>query len=117
MTFLRWIAGTVFAIAAVLFAVANLADVAVVWSPFHAAFVLPLSVFGLGMAVAGFLAGGALVWLNGEPVRRDLRARKKRIRELETALEAANENSAVSRPPISETLVPLLPASDIPSKP
>lgn len=113
MTFLRWIAGTLFAIAAVLFAVANLADVSVVWSPFHPALVMPLSVFGLGMAAVGFVAGGVLVWINGQSVRCDLRARKKQIRDLESALDSANENTLT---PVrkNDSLPPLLSVSSPP---
>lgn len=113
MILIRWIAGTVFAIAAVLFAVANLRVVSVVWSPVHAGFDVPLSVFALGMMAAGFVMGGVVVWINAQPLRSERRAQKKRIHDLEMALEAANENRSfetVSPPPLLPSLSPPSPS-------
>jgi uncharacterized integral membrane protein len=110
MSLIRWIVGTLFALAAVLFAVGNLNGVSIVWSPVHPALDMPVSVFGLGMMALGFVLGGALVWINAQPLRRERRAQKKRIRDLETALEAANENA-------SGADGPFLPASLLPPPP
>lgn len=109
MKLVRWIVGTLFAFAAVLFAVGNLQSVSIVWSPLHAALEMPVSVFGLGMMGFGFVLGSVLVWINGESVRRDRRAQRKRIRDLEIALEAANENKSfdsISSPPLLPSLSP-----------
>lgn len=114
MKLVRWIVGTVFAFAAVLFAVGNLQPVSIVWSPVHAALEMPVSVFGLGMMAGGFILGCVLVWINGESIRRDRRAQRRRIRDLENALEAANENAAQvsSSPPATQIpALPALPAS------
>ncbi len=108
MSLIRWILGTLFALAAVLFAVGNLRGVSIVWSPVHPALEMPVSVFGLGMMALGFVLGGALVWINAQPLRSERRAQKKRIRDLEAALETSIENA-------SGPDGPLIPSSSLPA--
>lgn len=93
MGVLRWIAGLLFAAAAVVFAVANTASVPVNWSPVHLPATLPLSILCLWVFSSGFLFGALAVWINAAPQRRDHRRQKRLLRTLENRLMSENENS------------------------
>jgi len=84
---LRWILGLVVTVIAILFAIANRASVALVWSPVNDPVNLPLCAPVLIGVAAGFLLGGAFVWLAAGSQRSEHRQHKKKIGELERQLE------------------------------
>ena len=93
ITLARWIFSLVVAVAAVLFALGNRADVVFVWSPLHDPVTLPVFVPVLAALLAGFVLGGITVWLNGHAVRAAHRRQRKDIARLEEELR-----DAVARP-------------------
>lgn len=98
MHLIRWIAGALTTLAAIIFAVANIRVVELVWSPLHAPAHMPLSLVCLLAFAIGFLAGGTIVWTRSLPVRLDLFRQKKKTTRLEEDLVMA-ERRAVSCPP------------------
>lgn len=86
---LRWIIGFAVTIAAILFAVANRASVAIIWSPSLAAIDIPLGVAILIGTAIGFVSGAAFVWLNGIGERVEHRRHKKKLATLEKQIESS----------------------------
>lgn len=86
---LRWILGLVVTVIAILFAIANRAGVALVWSPVNEPVNMPLCAPVLAGLAVGFLLGGTFVWLNTGSLRTEHRRHKKKIGELEWQLETA----------------------------
>lgn len=82
------------AVAAVLFALGNRDDVAFIWSPFHDPVQLPVFAPVLVAMLAGFMAGGFFVWVNGAPVRAERRRARKQIAKLEEELREAEARAA-----------------------
>lgn len=93
MAFVRWVAGLGFTFAAILFAVANVGGVDVVWSPFHKTFNVPLSVLCLLFFSAGFLLGSFSVWIHGLSGRLKSMKRQKEINKLQKELVIAKQEA------------------------
>jgi uncharacterized integral membrane protein len=83
----RLIVGLIALLIIVIFAIANRAPVEVSFAPLPLAIELPVyGVFLLGLVIGGLL-GGAVVWLNGHPYRRDARRLRNKVWALENQLE------------------------------
>jgi uncharacterized integral membrane protein len=83
----RLIVGLIALLIIVIFAIANRSPVEVSFAPLPLAIELPVyGVFLLGLVIGGLL-GGAVVWLNGHPYRRDARRLRNRVWALENQLE------------------------------
>jgi uncharacterized integral membrane protein len=108
LTLIRWIISLVVAVAAVLFALGNRADVSFVWSPFHDPVTLPLFLPVLAALIVGFIAGGTLVWLNAHPVRAARRRQRKEIEKLKLQVKEAEARAALPTP--APPYVPALPS-------
>lgn len=90
-------------VAALLWIVfANRDSISFTWNPLQETSQVPVAVIILVTAVAGFIWGALIVWLNGAPARRAYRHKKKEVTRLEKELNEVR----ISTPP-SET-VPLL---------
>ncbi len=76
MTFFRYIFSTLLALAAVVFAVANMQSANVFYSPVHNPLDLPVAVIALGAAAIGFFFGGLFIWCIHGPL--STKADKKR---------------------------------------
>lgn len=107
MAFIRWIAGFVIAIAIAGWAVFNRAPVEVAWSPFHDPVSVPLYLVALTALAAGFIFGGAVVWINSAPLRREKRRQNKELRTLEKEIGVLKKEQADVAPPVSD-LFPVL---------
>jgi len=84
---LRSVLSIIVAAAAVLFALANRESVGIVWSPVHDPVNIPVFFPALLALMAGFVIGAALVWLNGSVIRKERRAQRKVIKNLEEKLQ------------------------------
>jgi len=93
--FLKGIIGFIVAIAVVIFALANRGAVSVIWSPVHSPAELPVFSLVLVSLLIGFVAGGAMVWLNDMPLRRERRRQKKHIAGLERKVKENDEARAL----------------------
>lgn len=106
MKFTQWICGAIFTIAAIAFAVLNRAPVEIVLNPFAKSYEVPLFLVALAPLAAGFLLGCGIMLLETWHVRAEKRSQSKRIKTLETTLQAVNEN--VAAPP--SEFFPVIPA-------
>ena len=88
---LRWTLSLIVTALVLLFAIANRADVPLVWSPVHKPIDVPLCAAVLGGAALGFLFGAVFVWLTGGPLRAEHRRHKKKVVELERQLGTVPE--------------------------
>ncbi len=94
-TLYRWIMIVPLIVAAVLFALANDAQISFTYSPYHPAIELPLYALGLGLFAVGLLIGMLTTWVSLGSVRAEKRSLKKKVKKLEKELNdslAANEN-------------------------
>lgn len=97
MKILRWIAAVPLIVAAVLFALAHNQPVEFYWSPINDPLTLPLYTLALGLCALGFVIGAVAAWLGMGRVRRDRRALKKTVRQLEKDLAATNDSLIKAR--------------------
>lgn len=107
ISFLRWIIGLFIAFLILFFAISNRQDVELYLSPLHGPYEYPLYVVELGALAFGFLLGCFTVWLNMAPVRRTKRQQRRKIKDLEKALEVSIEAQATKTPP--DDFFPALP--------
>lgn len=91
-TLLAWLLTLPFVIGAIVFAIYNSENIAVVLSPFRDALEIPLYVPVLTAIAFGFLFGAIMTWAGMAPLRADRRLLRKRIKELEKKLETSNQN-------------------------
>jgi uncharacterized integral membrane protein len=89
--FVRWIVALPFAIAVIVFAVANRGSVEVSFDPLPFSPPVPLYAIVFGAAIAGFLAGAAVVWFGGLRWRSLARNRGNRADFLERELNRLNQ--------------------------
>lgn len=91
------------------FAVLNIEPVLVNISPVHDPVALPLYSIALASLMFGFIAGGAMVWMNMNHVRRDRRQQKKHIKTLEKEVNELKEDKFMPEAKTAEIL-PVLPS-------
>ena len=91
MAFLRWIIALPIIVGAVLFALAHGEVVTVTWNPFEAPIELPLYFVALVFLGMGFILGAFTAWMSMGKVRKERRQQKKKIKQLEKDINAANE--------------------------
>lgn len=108
MAFLRWIAGFLIAIAIAGWAAFNRTPVEMIWSPVHDPVSMPLYLVGLAALAAGFIFGGAVVWINSAPLRREKRRQGKEIRILEKEIGTLKKEKSGESPPAAD-MFPILP--------
>ncbi|MGE4313994.1 MAG: lipopolysaccharide assembly protein LapA domain-containing protein [Pseudobdellovibrionaceae bacterium] len=84
---IRWLFTALIALAVLAFTLANLNSVDVALTPVTPPLSLPLYFVILGSTVLGFIWGAVLVWLNGWPTRRALKAEKKKSAALDKELD------------------------------
>jgi putative membrane protein len=77
------------ALVLVVFAVSNRATVSVTFWPTPFEIDLPLYLVVLVALLLGFLLGQLTAWINGGKKRREAREKGRRVRELESELEAS----------------------------
>jgi uncharacterized integral membrane protein len=97
MRFLTTLIAAVTGLLVVLFAVSNRGVVAVELWPFAFRVEAGLYAVILIAVLAGFIAGAMAAWLNGADKRRELRAARKRMREMEQSLARLKDDVAVAR--------------------
>ncbi len=101
MAVLRWIISIPVVLAVIIFSAANIERVSVVWSPLHAPAEMPLAALCLIVFVAGFMAGGFMVWLNNGPLGRKSREKSREVNRLKKEqAQTANENAHRSTLPL-----------------
>lgn len=88
---IRWIVAVPFAIAVIVFAVANRGSVEVSFDPLPFNLPVPLYAIVFGAVIAGFIAGAALVWFGGLRWRSLARNRGNRADFLERELNRLNQ--------------------------
>jgi uncharacterized integral membrane protein len=93
MAFIRWIAGALLTLAAIVFAIANINLVEVVWSPLHQPLVMPLALACLLAFAGGFLAGSLFLWARGLSARMESRRQRKQINKLQHDLAESEERA------------------------
>ncbi len=91
MAFLHWISGCVLTVIIIAFAVMNRDLVAVVWSPLHPSYEMPLYGVILAALGVGFLTGVTSMWLTTLPVYLEKRRQRKEIARLENQLKTAKK--------------------------
>lgn len=97
MRIIRFTLGTLLAVAAAAFAIANRQSVDVIWSPFHDPLHAPLYLVVLGFSAFTFLLGAALVWLNTLTLRYAARRQSKQIKTLEKRLGEEDADISTSQ--------------------
>ncbi len=103
--FFRWIISTLIALLAVVFAISNMQEANLFFSPIHAPVTLPLSVIVLSALGVGFLLGGAFIWCVHGPFSK--KADKKRaqvyglIKENKKLQEEKAAQETISTPLLS----------------
>jgi uncharacterized integral membrane protein len=85
---IHWLVTAPLALVLVVFAVSNRATVSVTFWPTPFEIDLPLYLVVLAALLAGFLLGQLTAWINGGKRRREARERGRRVRGLESELEA-----------------------------
>ena len=97
MAFVRWIFALPVIVACVFLALSNRNDITFTYSPLHEPAEIPLYFTILAALAVGFLFGAIVSWFSMGKVRSERRRQKKDIKrlqkELDAALEAANENT------------------------
>jgi uncharacterized integral membrane protein len=91
---LTWIVTLIAAVLVVLFAVSNMAPVAIGLWPFDARVVLPLSVAVLAIAALAFLFGAAIAWFAGMPHRAKARRLERSVEALQAEVGALKDSLA-----------------------
>ena len=86
MAFLRGLIALPLIVVVVLFAVTHTEKVPVSINPFESAVEYPLYVVALGFLAVGFLLGAMIAWISMSKLRRENRARGKKIKKLEKEL-------------------------------
>lgn len=99
MAILRFLIGLIITITIALFAVLNRGEASFTWSPVHDSITLPIYIIILGSMAAGFIFGGAIVWLNAGKLRKEKRKQKKNIKMLEKEVERLKEDKYATQPP------------------
>lgn len=89
MNRLAWIVTVPIAIAIVLFAVVNRADVALSLWPLPWEIQAPLFLFTLGAIVFGFFFGALVTWISGGRTRQRLRHAQRELAEAQALLKQA----------------------------
>jgi uncharacterized integral membrane protein len=84
----HWLVTVPLALVLVVFAVSNRATVSVTFWPTLFEIDLPLYLVVLAALLVGFLLGQLTAWINGGKKRREAREKGRRVRELESELEA-----------------------------
>jgi uncharacterized integral membrane protein len=97
MGLLRWIAGVLFTLAAVIFAIANIRPVSIVWSPLHSPAEMPLSLACLLAFAIGFLLGVSFMWVNNFSLHIKNRRCNKRLAQLEKDISKTGQKQAVPK--------------------
>lgn len=87
MGLLRWIIGTVFGLALLLFMFANMEGVSVTYSPLHEAKTIPFSVLVFGFILVGFVWGAVTAWLSYGPLSTKRRQQRQHVKDLENQLK------------------------------
>ena len=91
-TLLAWLITLPFIIGAIAFALYNAESVPITLNPFRLPVSMPVYVPVLGAIAFGFLFGSVMTWAGMSRLRKERRDQKKRIKELEKKLDAANQN-------------------------
>ena len=97
MRFLNTLLAAALGLLVVLFAVSNLGPVSVEIWPFPFRIEAGLYVVILAALFVGFGVGSLLAWMGGSDKRRELRAARKRMREMEQSLARLKEDAAAAR--------------------
>ncbi|MSO98381.1 MAG: DUF1049 domain-containing protein [Rhodospirillaceae bacterium] len=97
MRFINTLIAVVVAVVVVLFAVSNRSVVIVELWPFPVRIEAGLYAVILFAALLGFAAGAIGAWMGGGQTRRDLRAAKRRQRDMEQSLARMKEDLAAAR--------------------
>ncbi len=91
MRIIKWVISLIFALILAGFAIYNRDIVPLIWNPVHTPINLPLYLIAFGFMASGFIIGGALVWINAHPVRKERSSQKRTIKSLEKKIETLDE--------------------------
>ncbi|MSQ87259.1 MAG: DUF1049 domain-containing protein [Alphaproteobacteria bacterium] len=97
MRFINTLLAAAFGMLVVLLAVSNLGTVSVEIWPFPFRIEAGLYAVILVAVFAGFVAGSIAAWMGGAERRRELRAARKRMREMEQSLARLKDDAAAAR--------------------
>lgn len=97
MRFINTLIAAVVAVLVVLFAVSNRGVVIVELWPFPISVEAGLYAVILFAVALGFVAGLIGAWMGGRQTRKELRAGRKRMRDLEQSLTRAKDDAAAAR--------------------
>jgi len=107
MKILSFVFTLILCTALIVFAVFNLQNVSLTYSPLHEPLEIPLYIIALGFMALGYLLGAATVWLNSLSARWDSRKTRKEIQSLRKELEKRGHSESKDKPP--DDLFPALP--------
>lgn len=96
MTVIRWLITLPVLIGTIAFCVANTRDIAVTFSPLHAAVEVPLYAIGLGALSLGFIWGLLVTGIQTIQLRLQARRQRKHIQQLEKKLAASTSATSAS---------------------
>ncbi len=102
MSFLRAIIAIILTLVLAGFAALNTEKIEVVISPVSDAILIPLYAIALGAVAFGFVSGALMVWINGAPVRKDRRKKKKAIRILEKEVDKLKDDKFTQHKPATD---------------
>jgi lipopolysaccharide assembly protein A len=97
LRFINTLLAAAFGMLVVLLAVSNLGTVSVEIWPFPFRIEAGLYAVILVAVFAGFVAGSIAAWMGGAERRRELRAARKRMREMEQSLARLKDDAAAAR--------------------
>lgn len=102
MNRLAWIVTVPVAIAIVLFAVVNRAEVTLSLWPLPWEIQAPLFLFTLGAIVFGFFVGALVTWISGGRTRQRLRSAQRELAEAQGAMKQAQSHQGPAATPGGE---------------
>ena len=105
----KFIVTVAFAASLLWLSFANRDSIELNWSPLHEPADIPVAALVLIAAVAGFVWGALIVWLNTAPLRRERRRQAKDVSRLEKELSAAAQTGNTAQNPLPHSTPPLLP--------
>ena len=105
MKFFSWIFSTLIAVVAVVFAVSNMQEAEIFYSPFETALMLPVSVIALGSMALGFFFGGLFIWCLHGPLSTKADKKRAQVYGLIKENEKLKEEKTVYEAGHSKTLL------------